>query len=290
MVRGRGGGGRDGRERSEGTAMHLLDWRVRDFWWWGGLGQQTFIEYYERLAIAQAHELGDTARAVSDLLELSAASRVRANRPRIWDVRGIMNIYPRGSRSHSPLKVSTLSPWGRPILSYTRQVAAGIERGGRVRYAHHEANLASIGLLVEYGEAQAILGGDMEERNWKVLSKCKDCPPLRPSVVKVSHHGSRNGTIWGMWQPSGFFGQRGKSSIAVITPWRPRWALETRRTLPDGEGVINEIRNAGFTVYLTGQPRCQRVAAEPDSVVHVRVERDGTARVQDSRYVKVFGP
>jgi len=54
-------------------------------------------------------------------------------------------------------------------------------------------NNSSVGLLLEYGNFRALLTGDaevLELRHWLATERLP-----RVQVVKVSHHGSRNGTI-----------------------------------------------------------------------------------------------
>jgi hypothetical protein len=270
-------------------AMGLLDWPVEYFWWWGGLGQQAFIEFYNRLASQHGRELQGTAAAVRDLLQDSRIAEIERNRPRVLDVGFGGPMYQEARASGPPLYVCSLSPCGGPLLRFARQVAGAIQRGGRIEHRYYDANLASISLLVEYGAAQIILGGDVEDANWSEMRRKPDLPKLRPSLVKVSHHGSRNGKIDGMWSSEGFFGRRGPSSLAVVTPWRPRFEREERRHLPDEE-TIEEICRAGFTTYVTGERDPEDLGRKIDSFVHVQVEEDGTAKVVDQAFTRRYEP
>ena len=107
----------------------------------------------------------------------------------------------------------------------------------------------------------------MERGNWNELRSSDECPDFRPSVVKVSHHGSSTGRIDGMWGPEGFLGRH--APIAVITPWYARLPEQT---------VIDEILSGGSQVYITG--RQHRFRTEDRlSHVHVRVHTDGRAEI-----------
>ena len=128
-----------------------------------------------------------------------------------------------------------------------KNVALSVERAGLIAYEHRHANHVSIALLVQYGEAQVILGGDMEDLNWKELVAQTNRPSFKPCVVKVSHHGSANGRIDAMWpNGGGFIDGRPTSAIAVVTPW-----CIGGNSLPE-EAILNEIRLAGYSTYVTG--------------------------------------
>lgn len=271
-------------------AMGLLDWPVEYFWWWGGLGQQAFVEYYNRLAHQKGPgELRGTAAAVRDLLQDSRIAEIERQRPRVMDVGCDTSLYQQATASGARLYVRSLSPCAGPLLRYARQVCSAINRGGRIENRHEDANLASISLLIEYGDAQIILGGDVEDANWLEMRQRGDCPTLRPSLVKVSHHGSRTGRIGGMWTPRGFFDRRAPSSLAVVTPWRPMFERGTRTYLPDAV-TIQEICNAGFTTYVTGERDPEDLGRKIDSFVHVQVEDDGTAQVVDCPFTRTYPP
>jgi len=271
------------------SAMRRIGWAVDHFRWWGGLAPQTLVEYYDRLKEQTGSELRGTAAAASDLLVESRIAETKNHRPRIREIGRVAQVYDQEVSSGVTLRVRSLGPWGRPLLRYTRQVAAGILPGGNVVYRDSHANLVSVGLLVSYGEAQVILGADVEAANWRALRQSKECPLLRPSLIKVSHHGSRTGRIQNMWTPAGFFGQRGPTSLAVVTPWRPQFARNGRRSLPDSE-VIEEIRRAGYAVYQTGELLPGSMGRQLDSHLHIRVEADGTAQVVGQSCVKMYPP
>ena len=271
-------------------AMRLLDWSVDCLWWWGGLGQQAFIEYYNRLADQTGQpELKGTAAAVRDLLQDSRIAQMERNRPSVMDAGFGTFLYQQATISDEWFRVYSLSPCAGPLLRYAREVCGAIHRGGRIEHRHHDANLASVSLLIEYGDAQILLGGDVEDTNWLEMQQRTDLRTLRPSLVKVSHHGSRNGRINGMWTAEGFFGQRAPSSLAVVTPWRPMFEQGGRRHLPD-DHTIQEIREAGFAVYVTGESDPESLGRKIESFVHVQVEEDGTVRLVERRLTRVFEP
>jgi competence protein ComEC len=57
----------------------------------------------------------------------------------------------------------------------------------------YDQNNSSVGLVVQYGEFRALLTGDAEARELHHWVATESLP--RMQVVKVSHHGARNGTV-----------------------------------------------------------------------------------------------
>ena len=168
------------------------------------------------------------------------------------------------------LKFRSLGPWFDGMAQIARDLTA-VKDGKPLAFKLTDANAVSTAMLIEYGDAQIVLGADMEEANWAEVAKSTGYPQFRPSVVKVSHHGSANGRIQGMWpQGGGFFHGRGKDAIAVVTPWQL-----AGNELPKGTAIIEEICAAGFDLYLTAQGSGRNA----ESHVAIRVEADGSADV-----------
>jgi len=72
--------------------------------------------------------------------------------------------------------------------------------------------------------------------------------------------------------------------IAVVTPWRCAGG-----ELPKGDGILHEIRDAGFTVYVTGHGSTARYR-KPESHVKVVVNPDRTTSVFEGPDVRRIGP
>ena len=122
--------------------------------------------------------------------------------------------------------------------------------------------------VINYGTAQIILGGDMEEENWCELIKSEKCPEFRPCVVKVSHHGSTTGRIAGMWGASGFLGKH--RPVCVITPWQGGG-----RKLPCLSD-LDEIVDSSAATYITGAQRHRII--DRLSRVQFRISQEGNVR------------
>lgn len=121
-----------------------------------------------------------------------------------------------------------------------------------------DQNNSSVGILIQYGEFRALLTGDSEQLELQYWLEHDSIP--RVTVVKVAHHGSRNGT-------SPDWIEATHPQVAVIS-------VGTGNTYghPSAE-VIEEWENAGATVYRTDQ----------DGAVIIQAKRDGSYIVLNQR-------
>jgi len=114
-----------------------------------------------------------------------------------------------------------------------------------------DQNNSSVGILVQYGEFRAILTGDSEQFELQYWIQHDSIP--RVTVVKVAHHGSRNGT-------SSEWVEATHPQVAVIS-------VGTGNSYghPSSE-VVEAWEGAGATVYRTDQ----------DGTVIIQAKRDGS--------------
>lgn len=244
--------------------------------YWPGLSSNYWIQFFERLAAQRPRAHLETARMVRQWFTYLKKGIRDRNAP-AYDIGGnetAPDCFIERTVAGHLLRFKAIGPWLNGMNRLVENVGRSIARRGQIEYEHRHANDVSVALLIEYGEAQVVLGADMEKINWTELRRASGIPTFRPSLVKVSHHGSTTGRIAGMWpRAGGFFdGQKGQP-IAVVTPWR-----QGGRNLPKGNAVLNEIREAGFDVYLTGEGPSPRYR-HPDSHLSVRVQPDGAMEV-----------
>jgi hypothetical protein len=249
-----------------GLAAALREWsgEIEEAWYWNHLAAPLYLEYFDRLFSAYGGEEGPGEQVAELLYFLHDRTQVKRLRP----ILGEEGIWQSGSESARPLTVRSIAPWFRSIFAYTRDVCRTYERR-KITYGQPRANRASLGFVLTYGESQIVLGGDMEAANWQDYTRRTGGVSLTPTIVKVSHHGSSNGRIDGMWTAEGFFGGRASGALAVVTPWRTQ--KEQDRNLPE-PAVIEEIRRAGFRVFETGIRETDRSL---DSHVHITIAGDG---------------
>ncbi len=193
--------------------------------------------------------------------------------------------------------IRMLGPWPGPRFHYQQEFNSQFKKlngrlvsipGGRVM-----ANKTSAALLVQYGSAQVLLGGDMENESWEQLEEALTTgrgPALNPTVIKVSHHGSSTASRPGMWMPDqGFYGNRPATALAVVTPWRRG---SEKRRLPDAN-VLKDISDSGYQTWVTGLPvgvrKGDTALNYPEAFVHIEVSADGSATVIDSKDSSLFG-
>jgi len=94
-------------------------------------------------------------------------------------------------------------------------------------------NMISGGLLIEYGEARVVLGGDIDAAAWEETMRTLTPERLSSELVKISHHGSSTGYCGGLWERL----SPGKKTVAVLTPF-------SSQGLPSPEGLEHIISKA----------------------------------------------
>ena len=250
--------------------------RVQRVLYWPPFNDSTWFRFYDRLAAQEGGHLSETAEMIHQWFgylktEEQANGLVTRGVEGLSDFSNTVSCQIQGA----PLKITVIGPWNTINCRLCKNIANSSKRNRTIDYEHRYGNDVSIALLLEYGSAQVVLGGDMEETNWAALTREIGRPRFKPSFIKVSHHGSENGRIDGMWkQFAGFFGGKGMDAVAVVTPWR-----QAGCRLPNGDLVLDEIRKAGFLVYVTAQG--EHGYCNEDSHVSVLVYPDGATIVTD---------
>jgi hypothetical protein len=150
-------------------------------------------------------------------------------------------VYPVPIDPSARLQIWALAPSGNQISVYERSLVRCFTPDGKWRenmpYADH--NAISVALLVRFGSTCLILGGDVEGPGWEDTCTEFGTAGLAALAVKVSHHGSTNGYIAGLWELI----SANEKPIAIITPYR-RFGLPKRETL-------NHISQFTDQIFLT---------------------------------------
>lgn len=275
--------------------------RVESTIWWGGHFSDT-LEFH-RARSAHHRKTGQKNRAKASVAAvefLLMAQRLQTYQGKQMVPHSrIVKLYHRNLPNHE----GTIRVWGISPCETERDAyhaAMRKQNPEAAKLTPVESNRASLGFLIQYKDAQIILGGDMEAANWQHFNAVRDeqhgddhdLPPLSPHVIKVSHHGSPTGLIPGMWVPgSGFFntapGDKPKP-VCIVTPWK--------RKLPD-KLVINQMLSAGCRVVVTGlgvKPHLatdrlsERKNRKVISYCHLRIHPDGA--VEDVELVGCAEP
>jgi hypothetical protein len=212
---------------------------------------QLIVRYFE----AELNDLGGSPeiRFKADKLRGIFEGIVGTGRVPISAARSNQQLYPVPTGIGDPLEIRAIAPTHHVAREYVRSLLRFLR--GRARndlsvrpFPHHHHNAVSIALLVSYGRARIILGGDVEETGWRAVLAEFTPEFLAAGVVKVSHHGSTTGYCEGLWSRMGV----GKRSLAVLTPY-------SRHRLPE-VAALEEISRHTRAVYSScGQGHCQAV-------------------------------
>lgn len=138
-----------------------------------------------------------------------------------------------------PVHVMSIGASGGRLLQYEGTLARCFNSQGEflakeLPSVNH--NIISGGLLIEYGQARIILGGDIDTEAWEETMR-KFPQRLASGLVKVSHHGSSTGYCEGLWRSL----SPGRTAVAVVTPY-------PSQGLPSAEGLAHISGNANLTL------------------------------------------
>jgi hypothetical protein len=149
-----------------------------------------------------------------------------------------------------------VSPWLSEKAAFNKQFLASVTRSGiSIERSVAESNRTSLALLIEYGQARILLGGDAERRNWSYAFRNR--PDLFAGgmhFVKVPHHASETAVHSDMWTGRKFFlTKRPCNTVAVAT------RFNRGSQLPE-QSVLDKIRHAGCRVWVVADKAVPGIA------------------------------
>lgn len=133
--------------------------------------------------------------------------------------------------ANAPVSILAIAPAGNQIDNYQSKLAKCFD-GNRLLDTNPKIdhNQISIALLLVFGQTRIVLGGDVERAAWSdALAVFTES--ISAQLVKVSHHGSRNGHSTDLWKK---LSRRGKP-IATLTPYYSKGLPDTDALLHVGE-------------------------------------------------------
>jgi beta-lactamase superfamily II metal-dependent hydrolase len=236
-----------------GMVQLIDEFRPLEFWRFNGLSHEHFRQLIRNQALLAASTAGPPvrkealSRSAQELLEIRsrvlAGARSETMEPRrLQEPAVALEI---ATADEWVFRIETLAPTGNQVEKYEGTVFESIDASGRlgVTLTDPVHNLISLVLLISFGQTRVLLGADLERQCWvEVMKKRTD---LHASLVKVSHHGSRNGYCDDLWGQ--FARGESKQPVSVLTPYH-------RFGLPDAES-IDEIIAHSRALYSTCELR-----------------------------------
>jgi hypothetical protein len=190
------------------------------------------------LPAAQSEKV-DELVAILDSMRDACKDRDRV--PRL-DVRRLLLGMPLLSlESDPPVKITSIGASGGRAMVYERALQSCFDASGNFDangLAALNHNVISGGLLIEYGRARIVLGGDIDTDAWQeTMGYFRPQGGLRSQLVKASHHGSATGYCDGLWDEM----SPSRTATAVITPY-------PSQSLPSAEGLAHICDHAKLTL------------------------------------------
>ncbi len=226
---------------------HLLGaFTIEAFWTFCDTFPDDFrliVNYFQ----LEASDLGGGPRVSLKADELRSIfnrlKELESNGVPILAARSNQRLYPIPTGVNDLVEVIAIAPTHAVARDYIGSLLRYLERRLEMgaspipTFPHRHHNLASIAVLIRYGGARIILGGDVEAPGWQKVVEQFTPGFLAADVVKVSHHGSTNGYCRDLWLT---FVAR-KQTIAILTPY-------FRHHLPE-TAALDEISRYARTVY-----------------------------------------
>lgn len=211
--------------------------------------RREFVEYVQSLSTQRMTTDGAKVREIGRVFE-----RLRSKNRSARYANGSRPLYTidEGQLSHGRrVTVTALSPSDREFELFLQHVAEMMPTRGRPAMAappRQNPNLASVVLAISVGDVHLSLAADMElhseqGRGWNaVFGEAAKSFVSPASMVKVAHHGSRNGHHEPYW--SAYIAQQ---PHCVVTPFN---RLAAGRRLPTDDD-IERLTTLG-PLYVTG--------------------------------------
>lgn len=169
-------------------------------------------------------------------------------------------------------EVWALSPNDRRFRDFLRSIGQMIPdvTEATSRMPTPGANAMSVVLDVRAGDAEVLLGADLERSGWKAILNSRTRPELRAGVFKVPHHGSADADEPSVWKSILDF-----DAHAVLTPWT--LAGRVLPTTTDVRRILSRTPHA-WTSAPPGRSRRVR----PQKAVDRTVREIGGKRIKDA--------
>ncbi len=160
------------------------------------------------------------ARARTEWLKLNIDTTV--GRPTPW---------PKG------FTIVGFGPSSNQARAYERRLENCFDDQRRFIGTHQDHNLCSIGLAINWNQTRVILGGDIEQPGWQDAMERCGAKLSDATLVKLAHHGSKNGRADRLWQ------MFGRPKAAVVTAY-------ASSSLPQRE-ILEEAGRFADSIFLT---------------------------------------
>ena len=213
-------------------SQFFRQFEIKSFWKQSAMSQsrlQWILEAAEkdswRAGKPEATEDAKELFSVFDLLSRKREESPQRRTPRIEDGT-TMKLF--SMREQSSVKIWALAPSAKQTERYENSLSKCFDNERRFQCPppkdRPDHNIASMALLVEFGDTKLLLGGDVLSSGWKDVLEEVDQDKLSVHFVKVSHHGSQGAYCSGLWESL----SRDRKPISVITPYRgPQLPKET---------------------------------------------------------------
>lgn len=223
---------------------HLLDrFNVGCFWRPGAMtGQQ--LKVIVESAKKDARKSGvsayiDDANELQQIFRLVKEKKQASGNPAIPKASTTgSQLFPTPLDPLADFQIWALAPSTRQTERYENALKKCFDSDGRLSdpLAQSSHNIVSMALLLKYGKTRIILGGDVEAEGWLNVIEEFGADNLSSHAVKISHHGSTNGYVAGLWESLA----KTEKPITFLTSYRSK-RLPRKEAIQHIQGFSSRI-------------------------------------------------
>lgn len=237
----------DDHYRGMSQVLEYYEGNIKEFWRFGGVDITELLAYLKINAIENKDKeltmsTNDLHKTFKKVIEIKKKKKL--NVQYINDFRRLYS----DSVDQNILEIFSLAPSSNLVQDYVATLKACFSNKGTIDIGRKQRNhnMVSVVLLIKYGNTKVLLGADAEKRSWKYILQDKlRTEDISSHALKMSHHGSTNSIINGLWEEI----SKDNKLYVIITPY-------VRKSLPQQEAINHVLQYTSniASTYLKAIP------------------------------------
>lgn len=237
----------DDHYRGMSQLLEHYEGSIKEFWRFGGINEIELLSYLEVNATENKDE--ELTSSTKDLHK--TFKKVNAIKKKgklsIQSINDFKRLYS-DNVEQDILEIFSLGPSSNLVHDYQSTLKSCFSNEGTIDISRkgRNHNMVSVVLLIKYGDTKVLLGADAEKKSWNYILQDKlRTEDISSHAIKMSHHGSTNSIINGLWEKL----SKDNKPYVIITPY-------VRKSLPQEEAInhVSQYTSNIASTCLTAIP------------------------------------